>query len=104
MILDFMQFQKIEVKMSLFAEIEQVVLRTREYTEKTRKKLLLERNAIIAARMGALPSRPNQPGVAGNRLPPGYGNPAVRPPNAMPRPSSWGNSDSRLLVTYTSFF
>ncbi|RLN18471.1 SWI/SNF complex subunit SWI3D isoform X3 [Panicum miliaceum] len=81
-------FQKIEVKMSLFAEIEQVVLRTREYTEKTRKKLLLERNAIIAARMGALPSRPNQPGVAGNRLPPGYGNPAVRPPNAMPRPSS----------------
>ncbi|RLN39796.1 SWI/SNF complex subunit SWI3D isoform X3 [Panicum miliaceum] len=81
-------FQKIEVKMSLFAEIEQVVLQTREYTEKTRKKLLLERNAIIAARMGALPSRPNQPSVAGNRLPPGYGNPAVRPPNAMPRPSS----------------
>ncbi|CAN6297980.1 unnamed protein product [Urochloa humidicola] len=81
-------FQKIEVKMSLFAEIEQVVLRTREYTEKTRKKLLLERNAIIAARMGALPSRPNQLGVAGNRLPPGYGNPAVRPPNAMPRPNS----------------
>ncbi|GJM96431.1 hypothetical protein PR202_ga13267 [Eleusine coracana subsp. coracana] len=81
-------FQKIEVKMSLFAEIEQVVLRTREYTEKTRKKLLMERNAIIAARMGALPSRPNQPGVTGNRLPPGYGNPNVRPPNTMPRPSS----------------
>ncbi|CAN6281607.1 unnamed protein product [Urochloa humidicola] len=81
-------FQKIEVKMSLFAEIEQVVLRTREYTEKTRKKLLMERNAIIAARMGALPSRPNQLGAAGNRLPLGYGNPAVRPPNAMPRPSS----------------
>ncbi|XP_062212241.1 SWI/SNF complex subunit SWI3D-like isoform X2 [Phragmites australis] len=81
-------FQKIEVKMSLFAEIEQVVLRTREYTEKTRKKLLMERNVIIAARMGALPSRPNQPGVAGNRLPPGYGNPGVRLPNAMPRPSS----------------
>ncbi|KAL6637740.1 hypothetical protein ACP70R_025312 [Stipagrostis hirtigluma subsp. patula] len=81
-------FQKIEAKMSLFAEIEQVVLRTREYTEKTRKKLLMERNAIIAARMGALPSRANHPGVAGNRLPPGYGNPAVRPPNTMPRPSS----------------
>uniref|UniRef100_A0A804P8G8 SWI/SNF complex subunit SWI3D n=1 Tax=Zea mays TaxID=4577 RepID=A0A804P8G8_MAIZE len=81
-------FQKIEVKMSLFSEIEQVVFRTREYTEKTRKKLLKERNAIIAARMGALPSRPNQTGVAGNRLPPGYGNPPVRPPNAMPRPTS----------------
>ena len=88
MILVFVQFQKIEVKMSLFSEIEQVVLRTREYTEKTRKKLLMERNAIIAARMGALPSRPNQPGVAGNRLPPGYGNPPVRPPNALPRPTS----------------
>jgi SWI/SNF related-matrix-associated actin-dependent regulator of chromatin subfamily C len=84
----FLQFQKIEIKMSLFVEIEQMVLRTREYTEKTRKKLLMERNAIIAARMGTLPSRPNQPGVAGNRLPPGYGNPNVRPPNAMLRPSS----------------
>ncbi|KAM3310875.1 hypothetical protein ACQJBY_031509 [Aegilops geniculata] len=80
--------QKTEAKMSLFADVEHVALRTREYTEKTRKKLLMERNAIIAARMGALPSRPNQQGAAGNRLPPGYGAPAVRPPNAMPRPSS----------------
>ncbi|CAM0875086.1 unnamed protein product [Alopecurus aequalis] len=80
--------QKTEAKMSLFADVEHVALRTREYTEKTRKKLLMERNAIIAARMGALPSRPNQHGVAGNRLPPGYGAPAVRPPNAMPRPGS----------------
>uniref|UniRef100_A0ACD5X7X2 Uncharacterized protein n=1 Tax=Avena sativa TaxID=4498 RepID=A0ACD5X7X2_AVESA len=80
--------QKTEAKMSLFAEVENVALRTREYTEKTRKKLLMERNAIIAARMGALPSRPSQHGAAGNRLPPGYGAPAVRPPNAMPRPSS----------------
>ncbi|KAM0871531.1 hypothetical protein ACQ4PT_039336 [Festuca glaucescens] len=80
--------QKTEAKMSLFADVEHVALRTREYTEKTRKKLLMERNAIIAARMGALSSRPNQHGVAGNRLPPGYGAPAVRPPNAMPRPGS----------------
>jgi SWI/SNF related-matrix-associated actin-dependent regulator of chromatin subfamily C len=87
-IFSFMQLQKTEAKMSLFADVEHVALRTREYTEKTRKKLLMERNAIIAARMGALPSRPNQQGAAGNRLPPGYGAPAVRPPNAMPRPSS----------------
>ncbi|KQK13472.1 SWI/SNF complex subunit SWI3D isoform X3 [Brachypodium distachyon] len=80
--------QKTEAKMSLFADIEHVALRTREYTEKTRKKLLMERNAIIAARMGAVSSRANQPGIAGNRLPAGYGGPAVRPPNAMPRPSS----------------
>ncbi|KAG8062397.1 hypothetical protein GUJ93_ZPchr0003g17475 [Zizania palustris] len=81
-------YRKVEAKVSFLTEIEHLVQRTREFTEKTRKKLLIERNAIIAARMGALPSRPNQPGAAGNRLPVGYGGPVVRPPNAMPRPSN----------------
>ncbi|XP_052148612.1 SWI/SNF complex subunit SWI3D-like isoform X2 [Oryza glaberrima] len=82
-------YRKVEAKVSFLTEVEHLVQRTREYTEKTRKKLLMERNAIIAARMGSLPSRPNQPGAAGNRLPAGYGGPIVRPPpNAMPRPSS----------------
>ncbi|KAL5209309.1 hypothetical protein ABZP36_004932 [Zizania latifolia] len=81
-------YRKVEAKVSFLAEIEHLVQRTREFTEKTRKKLLIERNAIIAARMGALPSRPNQPGAAGNRIPVGYGGPVMRPPNAMPRPSS----------------
>uniref|UniRef100_A0A0E0D5V1 SWIRM domain-containing protein n=1 Tax=Oryza meridionalis TaxID=40149 RepID=A0A0E0D5V1_9ORYZ len=82
-------YRKVEAKVSFLTEVEHLVQRTREYTEKTRKKLLMERNAIIAARMGSLPSRPNQPGAAGNRLPAGYGGTIVRPPpNAMPRPSS----------------
>ncbi|KAF0910346.1 hypothetical protein E2562_001526 [Oryza meyeriana var. granulata] len=82
-------YRKVEVKVSFLTEVEHLVQRTREFTEKTRKKLLMERNAIIAARMGSLPSRPNQPGAAGNRVPAGYGGPVVRPPpNAMPRPSS----------------
>ncbi|KAG8097987.1 hypothetical protein GUJ93_ZPchr0013g33809 [Zizania palustris] len=81
-------YRKVEAKVSFLAEIEHLVHRTREFTEKTRKKLLIERNAIIAARMGAMPSRPHQPGAAGNRLPVGYGGQVMRPPNAMPRPSS----------------
>uniref|UniRef100_J3LSA9 SWI/SNF complex subunit SWI3D n=1 Tax=Oryza brachyantha TaxID=4533 RepID=J3LSA9_ORYBR len=82
-------YRKVEAKVSFLTEVEHLVQRTREFTEKTRKKLLMERNAIIAARMGSLPSRPNQPGAPGNRLPAGYGGPVVRPPpNAMSRPSS----------------
>uniref|UniRef100_A0A0D9VYC4 SWI/SNF complex subunit SWI3D n=1 Tax=Leersia perrieri TaxID=77586 RepID=A0A0D9VYC4_9ORYZ len=81
-------YRKVETKVSFLTEVENMVQRTREFTEKTRKKLLMERNAIIAARMGSMPSRPNQPAAAGNRLPAGYGGPIIRPPNAMPRPSS----------------
>ncbi|KAF0893220.1 hypothetical protein E2562_023475 [Oryza meyeriana var. granulata] len=68
------QFHKMQAKMSFFAEIENLVLRVREHTEKTRKKLLMERSAIIASRMAAMPPRPNhQPGMPGSRLPVGYG-------------------------------
>lgn len=67
-----MQFQKVEAKMSFFAEVEHLVLRARELTEKIRKKLLMERIAIIAARMAAVSSRPNQHGAPGARLPVGY--------------------------------
>ena len=55
-----MQFQKMETKMSFLAEVENLVLRSRELTEKMRKKLLLERNAIMASRMAAAASRINQ--------------------------------------------
>lgn len=69
------QFQKMQAKMSFFTEIENLLLRVREYTEKTRKKLMMERSVIIAARMATIPSRPNQPGAGapGIRLPVGYG-------------------------------
>ncbi|XP_062184146.1 SWI/SNF complex subunit SWI3D-like [Phragmites australis] len=66
------QFQKVEAKMSFFAELEHLVLRARELTKKIRKKLLMERIAIIAARMAAVSSRPNQHGAPGARLPVGY--------------------------------
>lgn len=64
------QFQKMETKMSFLAEVENMVHRSRELTEKMRKKLLLERNAIIASRMAAMASRTNQPGAPpATRLP-----------------------------------
>ncbi|OEL20533.1 SWI/SNF complex subunit SWI3D [Dichanthelium oligosanthes] len=63
------QSQKIETKLSFLAEIENLVLRSRELTEKIRKKLMMERSAIIASRMAAAVSRTNQHGAPGTRLP-----------------------------------
>ncbi|KAG2570335.1 SWI/SNF complex subunit SWI3D-like isoform X1 [Panicum virgatum] len=63
------QFQKMETKMSFLAEVENLVLRSRELTEKMRKKLLLERNAIMASRMAAAASRINQRWAPEARLP-----------------------------------
>uniref|UniRef100_A0A0D9ZGD9 SWIRM domain-containing protein n=1 Tax=Oryza glumipatula TaxID=40148 RepID=A0A0D9ZGD9_9ORYZ len=68
------QLHKMQAKMSVFTEADNLVLRAREHTERTRKKLLMERSAIITSRMAALPPRPNhQPGMPGSRLPVGYG-------------------------------
>ncbi|XP_052153531.1 SWI/SNF complex subunit SWI3D-like [Oryza glaberrima] len=68
------QLHKMQAKMSVFTEVDNLALRAREHTERTRKKLLMERSAIIASRMAALPPRPNhQPGMPGSRLPVGYG-------------------------------
>jgi len=80
-----MQFQKIQTKMSFLTEVENLVLRSRESTERMRKKLMLERNMIIASRMGAAAaaaaSRTNQQGAPGTRLPVGYAlNPQLRRP------------------------
>ncbi|RLM74084.1 SWI/SNF complex subunit SWI3D-like [Panicum miliaceum] len=63
------QFQKMETKMSFLAEVENLVLRSRELTEKMRNKLMLERNAIIASRMAAAASRTNQHRAPETRLP-----------------------------------
>uniref|UniRef100_A0A0D9W1T7 ZZ-type domain-containing protein n=1 Tax=Leersia perrieri TaxID=77586 RepID=A0A0D9W1T7_9ORYZ len=69
------QLHKMQAKMAFFTEVENLVLQARSHTEKTRKKLLMDRNAIIASRMAAMPPRPppNQPGMPGSRLPVGYG-------------------------------
>ncbi|TKW22425.1 hypothetical protein SEVIR_4G227600v4 [Setaria viridis] len=63
------QFQKMEAKMSFLSEVDNLVLRSRELTEKMRKKLMLERSAIITSRMAAAASRTNQHGAPGTRLP-----------------------------------
>ncbi|RLM65591.1 SWI/SNF complex subunit SWI3D-like [Panicum miliaceum] len=63
------QFQKMESKMSFLAEVENLVLRSRELTEKMRKKLMLERSGIIASRMSAAASRTNQHRAPETRLP-----------------------------------
>ncbi|CAD6264349.1 unnamed protein product [Miscanthus lutarioriparius] len=62
------QFQKIETKMSFLTDVENLVLRSRESTERMRKKLMLEQSMIIASRMGAAAaaaSRTNQQGARG---------------------------------------
>ncbi|KAL6907837.1 hypothetical protein ACP4OV_002007 [Aristida adscensionis] len=66
------QFEKMETKMSFFAEIQNMVLRARGLTEKTRRKLSMDRNALLASQMAAMMSRRNQHGVPGIRLPVGY--------------------------------
>uniref|UniRef100_A0A0A9H564 SMARCC C-terminal domain-containing protein n=1 Tax=Arundo donax TaxID=35708 RepID=A0A0A9H564_ARUDO len=66
------QFQKVEAKLSFFAKVQDLVLRARELPEKIRKKLLIERNEIIASQKAAVLSRPNQRAVPGRRLPLGH--------------------------------
>ncbi|CAL5028989.1 unnamed protein product [Urochloa decumbens] len=62
------QFQKMETKMSFLADVENLVLQSKELTAKMRKQLMLERSAIIASRMAAAASRANQHGAPAARL------------------------------------
>ncbi|CAL5033961.1 unnamed protein product [Urochloa decumbens] len=62
------QFQKMETKMSFLADVENLVLQSRELTAKVRKQLMFERSAIIASRMAAAASRTNQHGAPASRL------------------------------------
>ncbi|XP_042446750.1 SWI/SNF complex subunit SWI3D-like [Zingiber officinale] len=77
------QLHKLETKLSLFSDIESVVLRMREQTEKARHRLMFERSQIIAARLGVPPSslRANQASLPANRLAMGYGTSGPRPFN-----------------------
>ncbi|GJN11980.1 hypothetical protein PR202_ga30220 [Eleusine coracana subsp. coracana] len=68
-----MQFQKMEAKISLIAEVDHMVLRGKELNDEIRKKLFMERRAIFASqRVGVLQSRLNQHGDPRTRLPVGY--------------------------------
>lgn len=81
--------------MALFANLENIILRIREQTERTKQRLLHERSQIIAARLG-LPApsfRPNPTSVPPGRYPAGYGMPSTnslnvvaQKPPAMRRP------------------
>ncbi|WOK92280.1 hypothetical protein Cni_G00971 [Canna indica] len=77
------QLHKLEVKLSLFTDIENVVLRMREQTEKARHRLMFERSQIIAARLGVSGSslRANPASMPANRVAMGYGPTGPRPLN-----------------------
>ncbi|RRT42900.1 hypothetical protein B296_00056804 [Ensete ventricosum] len=76
------QLHKLEVKLAFLTDIESVVLRMREQTEKARHRLMLERSQIIAARLGAAPAslhRANPSSLPINRLAMGYGATGLKP-------------------------
>ncbi|XP_072991015.1 SWI/SNF complex subunit SWI3D [Typha latifolia] len=89
------QLQKMEAKLSFFTDIENVIMRVREQTDRTRQRLLHERSQIIAARLG-LPTpsfRPNPSSIPTSRFATGYGMAGPKPlnmvsqkPPAMRRP------------------
>ncbi|XP_020251137.1 SWI/SNF complex subunit SWI3D-like [Asparagus officinalis] len=68
------QLHKLEVKLAMFADIESVIMRMREQTERARHRLMHERAQIIAARLGlAAPGRGNPGSLPTNKLAMGYG-------------------------------
>ncbi|CAL9128652.1 unnamed protein product [Musa textilis] len=77
------QLRKLEAKVAFFADIDSVVSRMREQTEKARQRLMLERSQIIAARLGVPTSslRVNPASLPANRLAMGYGATGIKPPN-----------------------
>ncbi|XP_008790351.1 SWI/SNF complex subunit SWI3D [Phoenix dactylifera] len=77
------QLQKLEAKLTLFADIESVIMRVREQTDRARQRLLHERSQIIAARLGLPTSsfRANPPSLPTSRLAMGYGTAGPRPLN-----------------------
>lgn len=81
--LTILQLHKLEAKLAFFADIDSVVLRMREQTEKARQRLMLERSQIIAARLGVPTSslRANPASLPANRLAMGYGATGIKPPN-----------------------
>ncbi|CAD5183706.1 unnamed protein product [Musa acuminata subsp. malaccensis] len=82
------QLHKLEVKLAFLTDIESVVFRMREQTEKARHRLMLERSQIIAARLGAAPAslhRANPSSLPINRLAMGYSATGLKPLNIASR-------------------
>ncbi|KAJ7978377.1 SWI/SNF complex subunit SWI3D [Quillaja saponaria] len=86
------QLHKLETKLAVFNEMENVVLRVREHLDRSRQKLYHERAQIIASRLGVPPSssRVSTPSLPTNRIPMNFANLVPRPPMSMipQRPSA----------------
>ena len=68
------QLHKLQAKLALFTDIESVIMRMREQTERARHRLMHERAQIIAARVGLpVPARGNPLSLPTNKFTPGYG-------------------------------
>ncbi|XP_020600365.1 SWI/SNF complex subunit SWI3D [Phalaenopsis equestris] len=76
------QLRKMEIKLAFFPEMENLIIRAKEQTERARQKLYSERSQIIAARLGlAQSSRSYATHSANAKLAMGYGNMIIRPPS-----------------------
>ncbi|KAL0921855.1 hypothetical protein M5K25_008969 [Dendrobium thyrsiflorum] len=83
------QLRKMEIKLAFFPEMENLIIRAKEQTERARQKLINERTQIIAARLfsSQSSSRPYATTSAYAKLAMGYGNMSIRPPSmAYQRP------------------
>ncbi|XP_068654365.1 SWI/SNF complex subunit SWI3D-like [Aristolochia californica] len=79
------QLRKLETKLSLFTEMEMLIMRVREQLDRARQRLYHERAQIIAARLGlpASTSRPMAPFIPPNKSIVNYASAGLRPPNMM---------------------
>ncbi|XP_068657718.1 SWI/SNF complex subunit SWI3D-like [Aristolochia californica] len=79
------QLRKLETKLSLFAEVEMLIIRVREQLDRARQRLYHERAQIIASRLGlpASASRAMASSIPPNKVTVNYAGAGPRPPNMM---------------------
>lgn len=80
------QMHKIEKKLALFSDIESVIVKMREQTERARNKLMYERQQIIAARLGIPATRANLVPQTTDKSTMGPSAVASQKPSVMNRP------------------
>ncbi|XP_010526925.1 PREDICTED: SWI/SNF complex subunit SWI3D [Tarenaya hassleriana] len=85
------QLHKLEMKLTVFSEMENLTMRVREQLERSRQRLYHERAQIIAARLGVPPtsSSSSKASLPTNRIAANFANVVPRPPPigmAYPRP------------------
>ncbi|KAJ8767222.1 hypothetical protein K2173_013619 [Erythroxylum novogranatense] len=79
------QLYKLELKLSFFHEMENMIMRVREQLERSKQRLFHERAQIIAARLGVPASASRQPpsSLPANRIAMNFANTVQRPPMGM---------------------